>query len=247
MEVVVLKRPLEEFPVFPHCADDFLTDLNIEAYGAHDLTNDHSDAAPLAVRVRDFSKCVGRLDEVLELQALSADLRSRPFLVCERVDDNGRLGAHWEDVALPGRLSDEPSPLITISAANPYPVVHLSRLDVLLHETAHLEFQKHDILFAALLNWQRLRCGLPLLSDPYDVQQQREFRPSEGLDGAEAALKLAHEIATMFSRVGSRKLVAGALKRLESEKDRYADGDAPSLRTRALKMATMVEQSCDEP
>jgi hypothetical protein len=112
---------------------------------------------------------------------------------------------------------------------------------------AHWEFQEHDILFAALLNWQRLRCGLPLLSDPYDVQQQREFRPSEGLDGAEAALKLAHEIATMFSRVGSRKLVAGALQLLESEKDRYADGDAPSLRTRALKMATMVEQSCDEP
>jgi hypothetical protein len=244
MEIVVLIRPLEEFPIFPHCAEDFVGDLNIEASDTHPPMKDRGDAVPLAVRLRDFSKCVGRLDEVLELQALSADLRNRPFLVCEKVDDYGCLGSHWDDVPLPGALLDCPVPLIAISAAHPYKIEHLNKVDGLLHEMAHWEFQEHDILFAALLNWQRLRCGLPLLSDPYDVQQQHEFDRDH--EGAKAALKLSHEIATMFSSVGSRKLVAGALMQLQIESMNWG-GDAQTLRARALRLASMAARSCDEP
>jgi hypothetical protein len=237
----MMRRSLETFPIFPYCAETFVTDVNVESRCADHLVKDPSGAAPLDVRLQDFSSCVGRLDEVLEIESLGTDLSGMRFLICERVDAKCSLGAHWDDIKLTGLLAGETFSLIAIAAAYHYPVAHLSKVGVLLHEIAHYDFLEHDIWFAALLNWQRLRCGLPLLSDLYDVrneEEQQEFRPFAEHEVAEAALKMAHEIATMFCRVSSRKLVADALRQLQLES--WALGDVEALRARALELSSMM-------
>ena len=243
-----MRRSLEIFPVFPHCADAFVREANIKAHGDEHLVEDSTETVPLDVRLQDFATCVSRLDEVLELEALSDDLAGMRFLICERVDTEGSFGCHWEDVALPTPSSNETFSLIAIAATHPrFADAGLSRLDVLLHEIAHCNLfgsEGHDLWFAALLNWQRLRCGLPLLSDPYDVAEvQPELRSqADGVD-AEDALELAHEIASMFRAVRSREAVAGALLQLQMESWNLSEGE--SLRDRALELSSILVSSCN--
>ncbi|WP_081126283.1 hypothetical protein [Metallibacterium scheffleri] len=239
-----MKRPLADFPVFPHCAEDLVIELTIQALNAGHLVKDRIDAALLAAMLREFSKCVGRLDDVLELQALSDDLGNRHFLVCDSVDHGGGLGAHWDEVPLLSSGSDDPIPLAAISGSDTHKAAHLSRIDLLLHEITHWEFQEHDLWFAALLNWQRLRCGLSLLSDPYDVHEESDFRTNETAQGLDIVLELAHELATAFSKIRRRENVVGALITLHAESMSWG-GDAQILRRRMLELKSMAQQSCE--
>lgn len=72
--------------------------------------------------------------------------------------------------------------------------------DLLLHELAHEISDKHDVWFATLLNWQRLRCGLSVSKYEYDTREERGFNSVGTRHDPPAAAVISAGMATLLER-----------------------------------------------
>lgn len=117
--------------------------------------------------------------------------------------------------------------------------------DLILHELAHEYFSEHDVQFATLVEWQRLRCGLPVLSDAYDVCQAWIDGLPEGT-GVGTTLAIANHLAQALSKLDlPRESVAQVIEQTFWQTDPDAEPD--EIMEIALRMAGVSGKTGEPP
>ena len=201
-----------------------LARLIIEEERASRRVIDEPNEAPLGERVSELHSYLRPSDEITEFTQISQALGIAPrtILLCD--DLGGNLAQCFgEEAGLSSGSRVQPFIAFNVPAIASQDT--LTPLDLILHELAHEYFTEHDAQFATLVNWQRLRCGLPVLSDTYDVCQAQIER-QRSASGAITGLAIAHRLATELSRVDlSRDAVAQVVEQTFWQADEDTEPD----------------------
>lgn len=137
--------------------------------------------------IEDFSQMAHTLD-VAEILVLKCAVTFGEELGCYASEEN-----------TPG-MSAVADQFVVISAKLGPTGPSLSPTDILLHEVTHMHLADHDWRFATFLNWARLRCGLPLLTDVYDVKDETALQWNGRRLAASGVLKFCHALAQNLAR-----------------------------------------------
>lgn len=201
-----------------------LARLIIEEERASRRVVDEPNEAPLDECVSELHSYLRPSDEITEFTQISQALGIAPrtILLCD--DLGGNLAQCFGEEA---GLSSEGrvQPFIAFNVPAIASQDALTPLDLILHELAHEYITEHDVQFATLVNWQRLRCSLPVLSDPYDVCQARVDGQHNTTD-ASTILAIAHRLAAeLYGHDLPRDVVARVIEQVFWQVDEDAKPD----------------------